>query len=208
MIPHPVNHRRYESYSHERLRDDVVNRNDPSGAGEQSAEWSELARELREVGDVLAALTDDSEAAWRGDAAEAVRSAVRAATEWSRRAAEVSDTVGSAIAEQAEAAARARADLPDPVSYDPAGMIREAAVGGDVWQLVGLSDAMSARAEEAERVRQKAVDVVYTRDSAFDTAVPRTEFPGPPSLSGAEDPGVTARGSTAPASVVGRSVAV
>ncbi|CAM2968775.1 PPE domain-containing protein [Saccharomonospora xinjiangensis] len=202
MTERPAADRRYESYSHEQMYTEVGHGNDPAEAGEISREWTELARGLREAGDTLAELSGRSENAWQGGAAEALRAVVRDAAEWSQRAAETSETVGNAVAGQAEAAARARAEMPEPVPYDPAGMIRQVVTSGDVWQLVGLSDAMAARRDEAEQARQRAVDVMYARDTALGEAVPGTRFPGPPSLTG---PARDAGGGDGPASMTGRA---
>lgn len=181
--------------------------NDPAAAGEIGREWTDLARGLREVGEALTGLSKASEGVWQGGGAEAVRSVLSDAAAWSGQAAEVSDAVSRAVTGQAEAAAWARAEMPEPVSYDPAAMIREAAAGGDVWQLVGLSDAMAARRDEAERARQQAVDVMYARAAALGSAVPEAEFPKPPRLTAGET-GAGDDIGDGPASTVGRSVPV
>ncbi|MGI5995795.1 PPE domain-containing protein [Saccharomonospora viridis] len=208
MTRRPADDRRYESYAHERMYAEVGTDNDPAVAGEIGREWTKLARELREVGDTLAALSEASERAWQGGAAESMRSVLRDAVAWTEQAADVSDTVGQAVVGQAEAAARAKAEMPEPVSYDPAAMIREAASAGDVWRLVGLSDAMAARRDEAEHARQQAVDVMYARSAALGSAVPDGEFPTPPRLTStgeSDADGGTGRGT---GSTVGRSVPV
>lgn len=203
MTEKPVADRRYESYSHEQMYTEVGDGNDPAAAGEISREWTELARALREAGDTLADLSGRSENAWQGDAAESLRSVVRDAATWSQRAADLSEVVGRAVAGQAEAAASARTRMPEPVPYDPGAMIRDAASSGDVWQLVGLSDAMATRRAEAEQARQRAIDVMYARDTALGEAVPDTRFPDPPSLTrNGNAPG------DGPVSAVGRPVAV
>ncbi|EIE99696.1 hypothetical protein [Saccharomonospora glauca] len=203
MTAKPVADRRYESYSHEQMYREVGEGNDPAAAGEISREWTELAKDLREAGEVLVDLSGRGESVWRGDAAEALRSVVREAGAWSRRAAELSEVLGRAVAGQAEAAARARAQMPEPVPYDPGTMIREAVTSGDVWQLVGLSEAMAARRAEAEEARQRAIDVMYARDTALGEAVPDTRFPEPPSLTH----GASERAGGA-VSMTGRSVPV
>ncbi|WP_197319276.1 PE-PGRS family protein [Saccharomonospora sp. NB11] len=202
MTARPVADRRYEAYSHEQLHAEVSNGNDPVAAGEISREWSELAQALREAGELLTNLSGRSESAWQGAAAEALRTVVHDAASWSERAAAVSETVGEAVAVQAEVASRAKAEMPEPVSYDAAVLIRDAVASGDVWQLVGLSESMAARREEAEQARQRAIDVMYTRDTSLGEAVPDATFPDPPPLTRDSESG------QGPASAVGRSVPV
>ncbi|OQO94067.1 PE-PGRS family protein [Saccharomonospora piscinae] len=205
MTTRPTGERRYESYSHERLHAEATGGNDPAAAGEIGQEWAGLGAELRAVAQVLTTLSEDSGHGWRGGAADAVRSALGEVSAWSHQAADVSDAVGRAVGIQADAAARARAEMPEPVPYDAGAIIRDAAAAGDVWQLVGLSDAMTARREEAERARQQAIDVMYARDSALDTAVPGTSFPPPPALQAGTGEGGAAG---ARPSATGRSVPV
>ncbi|WP_433407678.1 PE-PGRS family protein [Saccharomonospora azurea] len=204
MTAKPATDRRYESYSHEQMYTEVGEGNDPVAAGEISREWNELANGLREAGDLLADLSGRSESAWQGAAAEALRAVVHDAATWSQQAAGLSEAVSEAVAVQAEAAARARAEMPEPVPYDAGALIRDAVASGDVWRLVGLSESMAARRDEAEQARQRAIDVMYARDTTLGEAVPDARFPEPPTLTRSSG---EPRGD-GPASAVGRSVPV
>ncbi|RZQ59873.1 WXG100 family type VII secretion target [Amycolatopsis suaedae] len=178
----PAAARRYEAYSHEAMREEVDTDNDPAAAGEVGGQWAELAGRLRESTDALGALLERSGEAWTGPAAEAMRGVLGQAAGWSADAAELSDALGRSVSAQADIAARARAEMPPPVRYDPAGMIREAAASGNLLNLAGLSAAMHARKAEAEAARQKAVDVMNARDDGLRAAVPEGEFTPPPPL--------------------------
>jgi hypothetical protein len=61
-------------------------------------------------------------------------------------------------------------------------MIRDAASSGNVLVLAGLAGEMAARRAEAEAARQKAIDVLRTRDTALRGHVPAEAFPAPPAL--------------------------
>jgi hypothetical protein len=178
----PVPTARYESYSHEAMAAEVERDNDPVAAGEAGARWDGLAKRLHESTADLAALIASSEENWRGGGGDAARAALGRAARWLAHSAAVSASVGSAIGAQADTAARARADMPPPVSYDPASMIRDAASSGNVLVLAGLADEMAARRAEAEAARQKAIDVLRTRDTALRAHVPAESFPAPPAL--------------------------
>ncbi|MEV6871921.1 PPE domain-containing protein [Amycolatopsis sp. NPDC051128] len=178
----PVPTARYESYSHEAMAAEVERDNDPVVAGEAGARWDGLAKRLHESTADLAALIASSGENWRGQAGDAARAALGRAAQWLSHSAAVSASVGRAVGAQAETAARARADMPPPVAYDPAAMIRDAAGAGNVFVLAGLADEMAARRAEAEAARQKAIDVLRTRDTALRGHVPVETFPAPPAL--------------------------
>ncbi|MCR6486830.1 PPE domain-containing protein [Amycolatopsis sp. OK19-0408] len=182
MTEPPVPTARYESYSHEAMAAEVEAGNDPVAAGEAGARWEELAKRLHESTADLAALISSSQENWRGEAGDAARAAVGRAAQWLSHSASVSASVAGAVGAQADAAARARADMPPPVTYDPASMIRDAASSGSVLVLSGLADEMAARRAEAEAARQKAIDVMRTRDAALRGHVPAETFPAPPAL--------------------------
>ncbi|MEU6644826.1 PE-PGRS family protein [Saccharomonospora sp. NPDC046836] len=183
--PIPTNDRRYEWYSHEAMRADVASGNEPAAAGEISREWTDLATKLRQAGEALAGVAGDSADVWRGPAGDALRGVLGEAVRWAHEVAEVSAGLGDAVAHQAEAAARARAEMPEPVPFDPAGIIRDAASSGDIGLLARLSDALAVRREEAEAARQQAIDVMYGRDAALRAAVPAATFATPPPLTAA-----------------------
>lgn len=178
----PVPTARYEAYSHEAMAAEVEHGNDPVAAGEVGARWDGLAKRLHESTADLAALIAGTHETWRGDAGDAARAALDRAAKWLSHSAAVSASVGSAVGAQADASARARADMPPPVTYDPVAMIRDAAGSGNLRLLAGLADEMAARRAEAEAARQKAIDVMRTRDTALRGHVPAESFATPPAL--------------------------
>jgi len=178
--PEPV--RRYESYTHEAMAAEVEAGNDPGAASEIGQGWAGLGARLRESMQTLTAISEHSREAWEGEGAEAMRATIAKAAKWSGQATEVSYAVAGAVTNQAGIAARARAEMPPPVSYDPVQMIRDAAGSGDLLTMIGLSDAMAARRAEAEAARMKAVDVMNSRDAALRGEVPGQSFETPPSL--------------------------
>ncbi|WP_020660651.1 PPE domain-containing protein [Amycolatopsis benzoatilytica] len=178
----PVPSARYEAFSHAALAAQAVDGNDPAAAGESGARWAGLAHRLQDSISGLAALSSGSEETWQGDSGDAMRAVLGKAANWLAETATVSVQVADAVQGQAEVAARARADMPPPVDYDPAAMIRSAAASGNVLELAGLSFAMDARRAEADAARQKAIDVLRTRDAALHSLVPRTGFPAVPAL--------------------------
>ncbi|MDT8914854.1 PPE domain-containing protein [Amycolatopsis sp. PS_44_ISF1] len=179
-VPEPT--ARYESYSHEALAAQTEQGNDPASAGAAGARWSELSRRLRDSTAELASLVAGSQESWRGETGDAVRAVLGRAAGWLVDSAAVAGVVGESVAGQAEVAARARADMPPPVELDPAGMIRSAAASGNVLALAGLSAVLDARRAEAEAARQKAIDVLHTRDAALHALVPGVAFPAVPAL--------------------------
>ncbi|WP_033292352.1 PE-PGRS family protein [Amycolatopsis jejuensis] len=176
---------RYEALSHAALAALALDGNDPAAAGQSGAQWAELSRRLRESIGGLVALSTGSEETWQGGSGDAMRALLGKAAGWLAETSSVSAAVGEAVGGQAEVAARARADMPAPVGFDPAAMIRSAAASGNLAELAGLSFTMDARRAEADAARQKAIDVLRTRDTALRGLVPGHEFPAVPAL-GAE----------------------
>jgi len=173
----PVPRARYEALGHPELAAQAIDGNDPAAAGESGARWDGLARRMRDSIGELASLAAGSEETWQGAAGDAMRSVLVEAADWLSETSRVSALVAAAVQGQAEVAARARADMPPPVDFDPAAMIRTAAASGSVLALAGLSAAMDARRTEADAARQKAIDVLRARDSALHELVPRAAFP-------------------------------
>ncbi|MFD2491651.1 PPE domain-containing protein [Amycolatopsis jiangsuensis] len=171
--------------SHAALAAQVLDGNDPAAAGSAGARWTELSGRLRESIGSLTALSAGSRESWQGEAGDAMRTVLARAAGWLGETSAMSTVVGDAVTGQAEVAARARAEMPEPVEFDPATMIRSAAASGNVLELAGLSFEMDVRREAAEAARQKAIDVLRTRDTALHGLVPRADFPAVPQL-GAE----------------------
>ncbi|HJQ48844.1 MAG TPA: PE-PGRS family protein [Amycolatopsis sp.] len=181
QAPEPV--RRYESCTHEAMAAEVAAGNDPAAAGQIGEQWAAMGERLRESVRVLTAMSDRSREAWEGAAGDAVRDTLSKAAGWSEQATEVSYGLSDAVAQQAGIAARARAEMPPPVPFDPARMITDAIGSGKLMALVDLPDALAARRDEADFARRKAIDVMNARDAALRAAVPARSFDPPPDLS-------------------------
>jgi hypothetical protein len=179
----PVAGTRYESYSHEAMAAEVAAGNDPASAGQIGGQWAELSGKLQESTQQLAALAAHSQEAWQGEAGDAMRGVLAKAAGWLDQVAVVSSGLGDSVTMQADVAARAKAEMPPPVAYDPAGMIRDAAGSGNLLLMGGLSDAMAVRRVEAEAARLKAVDVMNARDAALHALAGKESFGTPPALS-------------------------
>lgn len=180
----PASDRRYDAYSHEALVAEVTEGNDPEAAGGLAGQWTGLGDQLRDARDALTAIANASDEHWHGTAGEALRASLRSAAAWSDEASGVTASVAGSVVRQAEVAARARADMPDPVGYDPASMIGGAMRSGSLLEIAGLSDALEERRAAAAAAKAKAVDVVTTRDAGLHAAVPGAVFT-PPSGPGA-----------------------
>lgn len=178
----PAANARYEWYSHQAMAHEVADGNDPASAGEIGGQWIELAARLTESRLSFAAFAAQSEEYWQGSGGDAMRGALTRATDWLDHAVSVSGAVAGSVVEQAGVAARARADMPPPVDYNPAGMIRAAAASGNLFAIAGLADAMAERRAASEAARRRAIDVMNTRDTALGQLAGQPSFDPPPSL--------------------------
>lgn len=175
----PISTRRYEAYSHEALKAEVETDNDPSAVGEIGFEWAELAGQFADHAEVIKTAAQSSEQSWQGAGGDAMRASVLSMAAWSHQAAEASVNMANSMAKHSAIAARAKHDMPEPVEYDPAGLIRSTVQSGNIFALCALPGVLWANRAASEAAKQKAVDVMNARDAGFHTAVVTEGFPQP-----------------------------
>ncbi len=102
---------------------------------------------------------------------------------WSEQTGAQYRAAGSAITEQSGAADTAKRNMPPPVPYDPAQMIRDARESGNLFELAALPFKLYAQKQRHDAAHDQAAEVVATRDSSFSTAAAAVPaFIPPPSL--------------------------
>lgn len=175
----PISTRRYEAYSHQALKAEVEDGNDPGSVGEVSAQWGELAARLAESAQAIAKASGGSESSWTGEGGDAMRASVMSTASWSRQAADFSVGVANSLAGQASIASRAKQEMPEPVDYDPGQIIRSTVQSGNIIALCSLPATLWAKQAESEAAKQKAVDVMNARDAGLHTTAVREGFPQP-----------------------------
>jgi len=171
------------AFDHEQLKQ-WTDQAQPGAAQGVADHWSRAGAGLVEAGDALRRASAASESGWSGEAAEAMRARLGEIAAWSCGTGAQITAASQAVARQGEAAETARRAMPEPVPYDPVGMIRDAS-GGGLLGLAALPQRMFAQKQRHDAAHAEAVRVVTERDSAMHAAAGAVVvFEPPPTLDG------------------------
>ncbi|MFI9384095.1 WXG100 family type VII secretion target [Kutzneria sp. NPDC052558] len=180
-VPHP--NANYPGMSHDQIKTLVTQNVDPGAAYKAGDEWHGLAGQLRDAAITLDAAINGSQSHWEGAAADLARAHLAKVRDWSADTAQYFNATGTAMHDQVDAAAKAKADMPDPIEYNPGKMLAQAAV--NPIALIALPAEMYLTHEASNDAKNKAVQVIQARDSSMQSAsssIPA--FTPPPDLSG------------------------
>ncbi|MBV9843930.1 MAG: hypothetical protein JOZ47_02495 [Kutzneria sp.] len=164
----PDRDQNYANSSHAQLKADVDTNNDPAAAYREGDTWHRIAQSLRHSAADIDAAINRSAALWEGAAADAARTHLLGVRDWSNQSADDFARTGVAIHDQADAAAKAKRDMPDVVDFSPSKMIENALA--DPMALMTLPSAMHSQHERSTTAKQKAIEVVRARDMSLQAA--------------------------------------
>jgi hypothetical protein len=168
--------------THEQMQQLVTQNNNPGVAYAAGDDWKNLGGQLREAAITLDAAINGSQSHWEGAAADLARAHLAKVRDWSADTAEYFHATGTAMHDQVDAAAKAKADMPQPVDFDPAKMIEQAA--GNPIAMLTLPVTMYATYEASTSAKDKAVQVMQTRDASLaQAAAAIPAFTPPPDIS-------------------------
>jgi len=180
-VPHP--NQNYPGMSHDQLKTLVTQNVDPGAAYKAGDEWQGLAGQMRDAAITLDAAINGSQSHWEGAAADVARSHLSKVRDWSADTAEFFNATGTAMHDQVDAAAKAKADMPNPIEYNPGKMLAQAAT--NPISLIALPAEMYLTHEASNAAKDQAVKVVQARDTSMQSAsssIPA--FTPPPDLGG------------------------
>jgi hypothetical protein len=180
-VPHP--NQNYPGMSHDQLKMLVTQNVDPGTAYKAGDEWYGLSDQLRDAAVTLDAAINGSQSHWEGAAADLARAHLAKVRDWSADTAQYFTSTGRAMHDQVDAAAKAKADMPDPIEYNPGKMLAQAAT--NPISLIALPAEMYLTHEASNDAKAKAVQVIQARDTAMQSAsssIPA--FTPPPDLGG------------------------
>jgi hypothetical protein len=179
-VPVPAMNQRAETHEALKAMTDAA---DPAGAQAIADAWRTVANGFDEAADLFRQALLDSEQAWSGAAADAMREQLARVAKWSEATGAHYRAASDAIGTQAGAAGTAKTAMPPPVPYDPAQMIKDAS--GSALRLALLPYALRARKDQHDAAHEEAARVVAERDRVYgEAAAGVPEFSLPPSLSG------------------------
>jgi hypothetical protein len=179
-VPQPNSN--YPGMSHDQLKQLVTQNVDPGAAYKAGDQWKDLSVQLRDAAITLDAAINGSQSHWEGVAADLARAHLAKVRDWSADTAQYFNATGTAMHDQVDAAAKAKTDMPDPVEFNPAKMLEQAA--SNPIAMIALPVQMYTTYEASNDAKAKAVKVLQTRDAsmqAASAAIPA--FTPPPDIS-------------------------
>lgn len=179
-VPHP--NQNYPGMTHDQLKALVTQNVNPGQAYGNGDDWKNLGGQLRDAAVTLDAAINGSQSHWEGAAADLARAHLSKVRDWSADTAQYFNATGTAMHDQVDAAAKAKTDMPDPIEFNPAKMLEQAA--GNPFSMIALPVEMYTTYEASNDAKDKAVKVVQTRDASMQQAsssIPA--FTPPPDLS-------------------------
>src|SRR4051794_14775957 len=194
--PQTVNHAAIEHSQLKQWTDDA----DPATSQAFADEWTRTGSVLTDAAESLKRAAMGTEAGWAGEAADAMRARLGQIAAWSGGTGVQVSGASQTVSQQSEAADAARRAMPEPVSYNPADIIRDAP-GNGILALVELPQLIHQRYEESNAAHEEAIRVVSERDSTMSSAAGRVSvFRAPPRLDGSDggEPGDDGPGSGGP----------
>ncbi|HEY0454279.1 hypothetical protein, partial [Actinophytocola sp.] len=143
----------HSAFDHEQLKA-MTDAADLEATQTFADQWQRMGTELRDAAEMLRLASTRSESGWTGDAAEAMRSRLGQIGRWSDLTGQDLSAASTSVASQNEAAGAARRAMPEPVSYAPADIIRDAP-GNGLMALVQLPQLMYQRYEESNAAHEE-----------------------------------------------------
>ncbi|HEV7649095.1 MAG TPA: hypothetical protein VGP26_13115 [Actinophytocola sp.] len=180
--PQTVSHAAVEHSQLKQWTDDA----DPATSQAFADEWTRTGSVLADAAESLKRAALGTEAGWAGEAADAMRARLGQIAAWSGGTGAQISGAGQTISRQSEAADAARRAMPEPVSYNPGDIIRDAP-GNGLLALVALPQLIHQRYVESNAAHEEAVRVVSGRDNTMNSAAGQVSvFQAPPRLDGGD----------------------
>jgi hypothetical protein len=187
----PEANTQYMGHSHEELKK-WTDAGQPADANGLADSWKELGNGLTEAAENLMVAVFGSQAGWTGQAANAMRAQLRKVAEWSQKTGDSFQKASNAFDTQGESVGTAKNSMPDPVSYDPGKMIKDAATSGSVVDIALLPYTMYKQREAQQEAHAQAAQIVAKRDTELAAAaasIPPFEPPPKMAEEGGKEPG-------------------
>ncbi|HEU5475791.1 MAG TPA: PPE domain-containing protein [Actinophytocola sp.] len=159
---------RWQGFTHQELYKLLHEGAGPGASADASRRWSEIAATLTEVGEDLQSAIDRTGAGWNGRAAGQAYDALAVLVDWAHRTAGQAGEMRELVDVQADALARARADMPVPEDVPPTAPDPATA---PAVQVIATQTDQEPVETAATAGQQKAFEVMtnYQRSSQINT---------------------------------------
>ncbi|MFL6145790.1 MAG: WXG100 family type VII secretion target [Labedaea sp.] len=185
MVEQAADKTRWRGFTHKELHKLLNDGAGPAASADPSRRWSELASTLTEVGDDLRAAIGRSGSGWSGRAAGAAYDRLSELVNWAQRTGGNATEMRTAVENQAEHLAKARAEMPVPDDAQAAPADPTAAPALQVLATQRDQEPVEAAASAGQ---QKAFEVMaaYQHNTDANTGAMAT-FTAPAQLTGLGD---------------------
>lgn len=165
----PADGARWRGYTHKELYLMLHDGPGASASASPSRRWAEIATTLTEIGEDLKKALDQTGSGWQGKAAGAAYDRLSTTVTWANSSGESAGLMRTAVEDQADHIAKARADMPAPEGVTPVAPDPTIAPAVQVLQTQVDAEPSEAGASSAE---ERAVEVMaaYENNSKTTTA--------------------------------------
>ncbi|WP_156754524.1 PPE domain-containing protein [Actinokineospora pegani] len=184
---------RWEGYDHPTLFKMINSGPGPGASTAQTEYWESLAGELEQIDGDLNSKLSTLSVTWEGGAADGAQAGLTPLQAWAADAKGGASVMGASTEYQADAVAKARAEMPEPVAVTtpaPSGWQTVGAGAAAVFGFTGPAEAVIQQAQDHEiqearqsAASQQAVDTMekYQSKTNFNTAT-LGKFVPPPTV--------------------------
>ena len=153
------------SYSHQELYDAIHQDNNPGEVGTLAGQWVGLAGEITDHAQRMTEKIKATQATWQGSAGTAARGAMDKLATWSHTTAQTASDLGQQVSDQSQIVEKARAAMPEPVTFDWQAELKQGFAEGGIAGFVQAAADVKAKNAEATAAHEQAVQVMSTMET-------------------------------------------
>ncbi|HEV2777775.1 MAG TPA: PPE domain-containing protein, partial [Actinophytocola sp.] len=152
----------YPGYDHPTLQRMVETNMDPGQVNEIGAAWNDLGNTLVEFQTAVSSAVGRSTEDWSGTAGDAARSYFTGVGDWMGGTGQAFQLAANRMNAQSEAAATARAAMPEPVDFNWGDALAMAATETNPFNMVNTMREIRQRFDEKQEAHARAAEVMTT----------------------------------------------
>ncbi|MGH3914679.1 MAG: hypothetical protein ACRDTC_14925 [Pseudonocardiaceae bacterium] len=184
----PRTHARH--YEHPQLKA-MIDTSTHGQVDELGKVWNELGNAIMNFGASLHHTATSLDAVWKGEAGLAARDMLVKLAKWSEQTGQGVQYMSTTMRTQADAAGKAKADMPDPVPYDPAVYQNQINSTSNPFKWIQILGDAREQYEQHNAAREEAIRVTETYSTSLhNTNGTMPAFTPPPEF-GSGDTGLT-----------------
>ncbi|MFC0112771.1 PPE domain-containing protein [Kibdelosporangium aridum] len=178
----------YQQYEHEALEDMVKKGVNPGAVGTVGAMWLDAGNRMVQFQTDVVKAISNSEADWRGQAAESARKFMTDVGNWVGKAGQSAQLAGTQTQQYSAALETAKNSMPPPVDFNVDAANADLRNTTNPFAYAVKFGTYMHKYNQQQEAKQQAVQVVGTYDSALGGASTMPAFAPPPTMAGGGNP--------------------